>query len=186
MPGFLFLQALNLSFITRFTPHKVYFMKIYTINRKQHFPIDINQAWDFFSSPQNLKYITPRYMGFEIINEQNKLPLRTGQMIEYRVRPKFNIPLQWVTEITHVREPFSFIDEQRIGPFRLWHHEHHFREDYRGVEMTDIVTYALPLGYIGRLIHQLFVKKDLERIFDYRAQVLSGYFKSATVHKLAS
>ena len=159
-------------------------MRIYTLKRVQKLPIDINQAWDFFSTPVNLKHITPAYMGFDIISDFENQKMYPGQIIQYHVRPKFNIPIHWVTEITHVEEPFYFVDEQRFGPYRLWHHQHHFKEDYGGIEMTDIVTYALPFGFLGGIAHGLFVKKDLNHIFDYRYEVLEKYFKSQPSSKL--
>jgi ligand-binding SRPBCC domain-containing protein len=161
-------------------------MKIHTLKRVQKFPIDINQAWDFFTAPQNLGYIIPRYMKFELKSEIQNRNIQTGQILEYRIRPKFNIPLQWVTEITHVQEPHLFIDQQRIGPYRIWHHEHIFKEDYNGVEMTDIVTFALPYGLLGNGIYRLFVKNDLNYIFNYRSQILDKYFNQVSSAKLAS
>ncbi len=101
-----------------------------------------------------------------------------GMMIEYSVRPMFGIPLRWVTEITHVREPEFFVDEQRFGPYAFWHHQHSFKEVPGGIEMTDIVSYALPFGFLGSIVRELFVKKKLETIFDYRRDVLNSMFQS--------
>jgi ligand-binding SRPBCC domain-containing protein len=91
-----------------------------------------------------------------------------GLMIEYTVKPLLGIPMNWVTEIKTVKDLKFFVDEQRVGPYKIWHHEHHFKEVDGGVEMTDIVSYALPLGFLGRLMHPILVKKKLEEIFDFR------------------
>lgn len=112
---------------------------MYQLRRKQLVKTDIATCWDFFSSPANLSKITPAYMGFDVRSE---VPERMyeGLMIEYRVRPLLGIPMKWVTEITHVKDYQFFVDEQRIGPYKLWHHEHHFMETPDGIEMTDIVS----------------------------------------------
>ena len=89
-------------------------------------------------------------------------------MIEYTVRPLLGIPMNWVTEIKTVKDLEFFVDEQRIGPYKIWHHEHHFKEVEGGVEMTDIVSYELPMGFLGRMMHPIIVKKKLEEIFDFR------------------
>jgi ligand-binding SRPBCC domain-containing protein len=91
-----------------------------------------------------------------------------GQIIEYTVKPVLGIPLYWMTEITHVEDHKYFVDEQRFGPYSMWHHQHHFKEIEGGVEMTDIVHYKLPLGILGDIAHALFVKAQLTHIFDYR------------------
>jgi ligand-binding SRPBCC domain-containing protein len=124
-------------------------------------------CWDFFSRPENLKKITPEYMGFDIKVE---LPekMYEGQMIEYTVRPLFGIPMSWITEIKTVKENQFFVDEQRKGPYTIWHHEHHFKEVEGGVEMTDIVTYVVPLGILGKIVHPLIVKGKLEEILKHR------------------
>jgi ligand-binding SRPBCC domain-containing protein len=101
-----------------------------------------------------------------------------GQIISYRVKPLMGIPMTWVTEITHVEDMKFFVDEQRIGPYTMWHHEHHFREVEGGVEMTDIVSYKLPLGFLGRLAHLMFVKRQLNGIFEYRAKVIKNFFRT--------
>lgn len=107
-------------------------------------------------------------MGFKIISRHQGDKVYAGQIIEYKVKPLLGIPVYWMTEITQVKDQEYFIDEQRFGPYRLWHHQHHFREIPGGVEMTDIVHYKIPLGLIGRLANRLFVRKKLEKIFHYR------------------
>lgn len=133
------------------------------------------QAWDFFSSPRNLNEITPDDMTF-VITSQAPEKMYEGLLITYKVSPFLNIPMNWVTEITHIREPFYFVDEQRIGPYRMWHHEHHFREVPGGVEMTDILHYGVGMGFIGRLASWLFVDSKVKAIFAFREQKLKEMF----------
>ena len=140
---------------------------MYQLKKTQFIKTDLKTAWDFFSSPGNLKKITPDYMGFDVKTE---LPdkMYEGLMIEYTVKPLLGIPMNWITEIKTVKELEFFVDEQRKGPYKIWHHEHHFKEVEGGVEMTDIVSYELPLGIIGRIMHPFLVQKKLEEIFDFR------------------
>ena len=151
-------------------------MKVYNLTRTQILPISLAQAWDFFSSPQNLSKITPKHMGFEILYISGGAKAYAGQIIRYNVNVLPGIKMHWVTEITQVKESAHFIDEQRFGPYALWHHQHHFKEVPGGVEMTDEVNYALPLGILGRLAHALFVGGEVKRIFDHRYRVLEKYF----------
>lgn len=152
-------------------------MSVYTLKRTQRLPIPLETAWDFFSSPANLKEITPAYMGFHIQSEAEFIKkMYPGQVITYTVSPLFGIPLFWMTEITHVREGEFFVDEQRVGPYALWHHQHHFKPIPGGVEMTDLVHYRLPLSVLGRLAHAIFVRRQLNTIFDYRYRVLENRF----------
>ena len=143
------------------------FIVMYQLKRTQFIKTDLKTAWDFFSSPGNLKKITPDYMGFDVKTE---LPekMYEGLMIEYTVKPLLGIPMNWITEIKTVKELEFFVDEQRKGPYKIWHHEHHFKEVDGGVEMTDIVSYELPLGLVGRIMHPFLVQKKLEEIFDFR------------------
>jgi ligand-binding SRPBCC domain-containing protein len=114
-------------------------------------------------------------MGFDVLTEVPDT-MYEGLMIAYRVRPLFGIPVEWITEITHVKENLFFVDEQRKGPYKIWHHEHHFSPTAEGILMTDIVTYELPFGILGKLVHPLLVKKKLEEIFDYRFKVVEEVF----------
>ncbi len=155
-------------------------MAVYTLKRKQTLPIPLDSAWDFFSSPKNLREITPEYMDFRITSDPEFLTKAyPGQIITYTVRPLLGIPLFWMTEITHVEPRQFFVDEQRVGPYSIWHHEHHFREVPGGVEMTDLVTYRLPFGWLGGFAHWLFVKKQLHMIFDFRRKTIDDYFGRA-------
>jgi len=146
-------------------------MATYTLQRTQQLPISLEKAWEFFSSPKNLKAITPEYMGFNILSgvDKNMYP---GQIIEYTVKPVLGIPMYWMTEITQVRDLEFFIDEQRVGPYSMWHHQHFFKAIEGGVEMEDIIHYRLPLGPLGNIAHALFVKRQLKGIFNYRLTTL--------------
>jgi ligand-binding SRPBCC domain-containing protein len=150
----------------------MYMSKVYSIKTVQLLKMSMDEAWDFFSSPKNLEKITPSHLGFKIISKHHGDKMYAGQIIEYIVKPIMGIPIYWMTEITQVSEKKYFIDEQRFGPYSLWHHQHHFRQTAEGVEMTDIVHYKLPLGILGDIAHFLFVKKQLKGIFDYRYQVV--------------
>lgn len=115
-------------------------------------------------------------MNFRILSNTGNGKMYPGQIITYKVSPVLGIPLFWMTEITHVKEGEYFIDEQRFGPYAMWHHEHRFSAMDGGVEMTDIVSYKLPLGPLGLLAYHLFVKKEVEQIFNYRYKVLEERF----------
>jgi len=148
---------------------------MYQLKKVQVIPTDLQTCWDFFSAPANLKKITPPYMGFDM---QTEVPgkMYEGMMIAYRVTPLWGIPVQWITEIKYVHDLEFFVDEQRQGPYRIWHHEHHFREVPGGVEMTDIVSYTLPAGVFGKWAHPFLVRRKLNEIFDYRFQQVEALF----------
>ncbi|HMO31513.1 MAG TPA: SRPBCC family protein [Lacibacter sp.] len=150
--------------------------KTYSIKTVQRMPIGLQEAWDFFSNPANLAAITPDHMGFHIVSKHHGPRMYPGQIIEYKVSPLLGIPLYWMTEITHVEERKMFVDEQRFGPYTLWHHQHHFREIEGGVEMTDIVHYRLPLWVLGDLAQWLFVRRQLEGIFRHRFSAVENRF----------
>jgi len=148
---------------------------MYQLKRTQFVKTDLATCWEFFSSPNNLNKITPKEMGFDVLTEGVE-NMYEGLMIEYKVRPLLNIPLRWITEITHVKHQQYFVDEQRKGPYKIWHHEHHFKEVQGGVEMTDIVSYELPFGILGKMAHPLIVKKKLDQIFAYRFKIVDELF----------
>lgn len=150
-------------------------MKIYTLQAKQKLPITIEEAWAFLSNPKNLKVITPDYMGFDILSGSEK-PMFAGQIIEYIVTPILGIKTKWVTEITHVVDREYFVDEQRFGPYSLWHHKHFIKEIDGGIEMEDLLHYKLPFGILGQLVHPLLVKPKLDEIFEYRKNKLHELF----------
>jgi ligand-binding SRPBCC domain-containing protein len=147
-----------------------------TFKSSQKFHTSVQMVWQFISNPSNLKEITPDYMGFEIISEDLPLNIYPGMIISYHVKPLAGIKTLWVTEITHVKEGEYFTDEQRIGPYSLWHHEHRLRSIPNGVLMEDLVSYAPPLGPIGTLADKLFIRKKLKEIFDYREAKLTEKF----------
>lgn len=151
-------------------------MAVYSIKTIQQIPVSIETAWDFFSSPANLQAITPQNMGFRIISTHHGDKMYPGQVIEYKVKPLFGIPVYWMTEITHVEQLRYFIDEQRFGPYSMWHHQHHFRPIEGGVEMTDLVHYKNPFWLLGDLANTLFVKKRLHHIFEFRRQKIEELF----------
>lgn len=150
-------------------------MKIYTKTAKQNLPITVEEAWAFLSDPKNLKAITPAYMGFDIIAGADR-PMFPGQIIQYTVTPVFGIKTKWVTEITHVKDNEYFVDEQRFGPYALWHHKHFITAIPGGVEMEDIIDYKVPMGFLGQLVHPIIVKPKLDEIFEYRQQKLITLF----------
>ena len=150
-------------------------MKIYRFVRNQKIPIDKNEAWKFLSDPNNLKTITPDYMGFDILEKENT-KMYSGQIIKYIVTPIFGIKMNWVTEITHVKDFKYFVDEQRFGPYKFWHHKHLIKEIKDGVEMIDILDYALPFGFAGRFFHPIIIKPKLNEIFNYRRNKLIEIF----------
>jgi ligand-binding SRPBCC domain-containing protein len=143
--------------------------------RQQWLPITLDEAWDFFSSPKNLNEITPEDMVFEIKSDVPE-KMYQGMFIVYAIRPVLNIPMKWVTEITHVVDKKFFVDEQRVGPYHIWHHEHHFEEKDGGVLMTDILHYNVGKSFLGWFASKLFVDKKVENIFDYRYKILEAYF----------
>ena len=150
-------------------------MKIYTLHKKQNLPISVDEAWNFLSEPRNLKTITPDYMGFHILSGADR-PMFPGQIIQYIVTPILGIKTKWVTEITHVKDKEYFVDEQRFGPYALWHHKHFIKPIEGGVEMEDIVDYKVPMGILGQMVHPFLVKPKLEEIFNYRTTKLEALF----------
>jgi ligand-binding SRPBCC domain-containing protein len=148
----------------------------YSIRNVQNIPMALEDAWSFFSSPDNLQVITPSNLGFTILSKHHGKKIYAGQIIEYTVKPLLGIPVYWMTEITHVVEGQYFVDEQRFGPYQLWHHQHHFKSIEGGVEMTDIVHYRNPMGFLGRIANQLFVKAQLRKIFEFRSKKVEELF----------
>ena len=150
-------------------------MKIYQKRSIQKLPISVEEAWDFLSDPKNLKTITPDYMGFEIVSGADR-SMYPGQIIQYIVTPVLGIKTKWVTEITHVKEGKYFVDEQRFGPYTLWHHKHFIKPIEGGIEMEDIIDYKIPFGILGQCVHPFLVKPKLKEIFEYREQKLIELF----------
>lgn len=151
-------------------------MATFSLKTVQRIPTDLETAWSFFSDPRNLQAITPAHLAFTILSETNEAKIYAGQVIEYIVRPVLGIPVYWMTEITQVRDRQFFIDEQRVGPYRLWHHQHHFRVVEGGVEMTDWVHYRNPLGFLGNMANRYFVEGQLRKIFEFRFRKIEETF----------
>jgi len=152
-------------------------MKVYKKETVQYVNASVEECWAFFSNPSNLQKITPETMGFQITDFDNKL-MYAGQIIQYTVSPLLGLKLGWMTEITFVKDNSYFIDEQRFGPYALWHHKHFFEPTENGTKMTDLVHYALPLGFLGRIMNALVVKNKLKEIFDYRCVKVDEMFNS--------
>lgn len=151
-------------------------MRIHELNYVQNLPCSLDEAWDFFSNPANLARITPPEMGFVVTSATHGDQVYAGQIITYKVRPLWGIAVTWMTEITHVEPGRYFVDEQRVGPYTIWHHQHHFRQTSTGIEMRDTVHYVIPLGILGSIMNAWVVRKKLSRIFAYRKQQISLLF----------
>ncbi|MCB0754993.1 MAG: SRPBCC family protein [Flavobacteriales bacterium] len=150
-------------------------MKLHENRYEQFLPISLDEAWDFFSRPENLNEITPDDMQFEILTKD--IPrMYQGQIIQYNVTPFPFVKMGWVTEITHVEDRKMFVDEQRFGPYSFWHHQHFFEERENGVLMTDILHYRVPLGIVGKFINWLLIKRKVKSIFEYRFRILENKF----------
>ena len=149
--------------------------KCYELRRSQVLPIDQAQAWSFFSDPRNLALITPPWMNFAIVSDSGA-EIYAGQIITYRVNILPLVRVTWVTEIAHVRPQQYFVDQQQVGPYRLWHHQHLLRPHSNGTEVVDIVNYVMPYGVLGRAVHALCVGRMLGHIFDFRRRVLAERF----------
>jgi len=147
-------------------------MAFFQLTKKQFVPASIDEVWDFISSPVNLKEITPEHMGFDITSKDLPEKMYAGMIISYKVRPLLGIPMTWVTEITHVEDKRYFVDEQRVGPYAMWHHQHLIEPHENGVMMTDIVSYKPPLGFLGSIANSLMIRRQLEGIFAYREKAL--------------
>jgi len=153
---------------------------LHTLHTKQVLKSDLNTVWDFMSSPANLAKITPSYMGFHILGDAAPEKMYAGQIIEYYVTPVAGIKMHWVTEITHVQDKAYFVDEQRFGPYSFWHHKHFLKEVPGGIEMTDILHYKVPFGFLGKIVNALFIKKKINEIFEYRYNKLEKLFNHAS------
>ncbi len=147
---------------------------VHQLERTTFLRAEPEQVWSFFSDPRNLNALTPPEMHFEILGDPG--PMREGQLIAYRIRILPGIRVSWLTEIRHVTPGVCFVDEQRIGPYKLWYHEHRFEAVPGGVRMTDRVTYAVGFGPLGDLVHALWIRGKLRAIFDYRERQVALHF----------
>lgn len=151
-------------------------MAFYQFIRTQELPVSVEELWDFISSPDNLKEITPDEMGFTVTSKKMTEKMYPGMIISYKVSPLFGIKMTWVTEITQVENGKYFVDEQRVGPYKIWHHQHILEPTENGVKMTDIVSYVPPFGIIGKIANKIWIARKLEEIFSYREKVLNKRF----------
>jgi ligand-binding SRPBCC domain-containing protein len=151
---------------------------VHYLVREQTIPAPRQKVWEYFCDPQNLNVITPPDMNFEILQGANS-KMYPGQLIEYRVEFVRGIRSRWLTEIAHVRAGEYFVDEQRVGPYRFWYHEHGFQDTLAGTRMTDQVTYVVPFGVLGDLVNVCWIRKRLEQIFDFRRQKIVELFGEA-------
>lgn len=157
-------------------------MGVYQFNTALKVNASLDEVWDFISSPKNLKEITPDAMGFDITSKDLPEKMYPGMIISYRVKPLLGIQTTWVTEITQVKEKAYFVDEQRVGPYSVWHHEHFIEGIPNGVLMKDIVSYKPPMGILGSIANTLVIKRKLREIFEYRTRAIEkkyGKYKSA-------
>lgn len=150
-------------------------MKLYQLKIKQLLSISLDEAWSFFSNPENLSMLTPDWLNLKITSNLHD-EMYEGMIISYKVHPILGIPINWVTEITTVKEKNFFIDEQRFGPYKFWHHQHHFKEMDNGVEMEDIVSYALPFDPLSRTMNKLLIGNKVKKIFEFRKEALKKLF----------
>lgn len=150
-------------------------MRLYRILSRQQLPTTLEQAWDFCSTPRNLPAITPEWLHFTVTSD---VPDRMypGLAMTYSITPVPFWRVEWLTVITAIDEGRNFVDEQRTGPYRLWHHEHRFEPVDGGVEMRDVVHYALPLDPLSRPLHDYLVRRQLQDVFEYRFRSLARLF----------
>jgi len=149
---------------------------VYTLETSQKIPASPETVWDFISSPHNLKLITPEHMGFEVTTKNLAEKMYAGMIISYIVKPVFGIKMKWVSEITHVKEPEYFVDEQVSGPYKFWHHRHQLSKIEGGVLMNDTINYKPPFGFLGSIANWLIIRIQLDEIFRYRTEKLEEIF----------
>jgi ligand-binding SRPBCC domain-containing protein len=152
-------------------------MSIHTLKREQIIPLPIEEVFAFFADAANLETITPAWLNFRILTP-GPIAMRAGARLDYRLK-WHRLPIAWKTEIVAWKPPYGFTDVQLRGPYRLWHHVHSFFAESEGTRMIDLVSYHLPLGAIGELAHSVLVRRDLERVFDYRYRAIESRFSVA-------
>lgn len=152
-------------------------LKIHALRQEQWLARPIDEVFSFFSDARNLEAITPPWLGFKILSMSSD-SIAKGTEIRYQIR-LHGIPIQWRTEILRWDPPYCFVDVQRSGPYKLWHHTHRFEARGDWTRMTDVVRYTLPFGWLGQMVHRLKVGADVRRIFDYRRMRIEGYFGAA-------
>ncbi|HWI92506.1 MAG TPA: SRPBCC family protein [Flavisolibacter sp.] len=149
--------------------------KVHNLTSVQKLPVSLEKTWKFFSDAHNLLTITPPFLNLTVTNEVFGDEVYAGQIISYKVKPLAGIAVSWTTEITHIVKEKMFVDQQIKGPYKLWHHQHHFKSIEGGTEMTDVVHYSLPFGLVGELTHSI-VKRKLMEIFTYRFDKINEVF----------
>jgi ligand-binding SRPBCC domain-containing protein len=157
-------------------------MAFYQLHTKQLIQAPLDKVWEFISNPRNLKLITPEHMGFDITSRDLPEKMYPGMIISYTVKPLLGFKMTWVSEITQIEEKRFFVDQQRIGPYSMWHHQHLIEPVKNGVLMSDIVSYCPPLGFLGSIANGLFIRKQLETIFAYREKAVEQYFNNQKDH----
>lgn len=155
-------------------------MQIYQLYRRQQLNMTLEEAWDFFSSPYHLNDITPVFFQVEITSRVPQ-KIYAGLMISYRMKAVFGIPMAWLSEVSHCDEPKRFVYQQRIGPFKFWSHEVCLTETPSGIQLEDIMFYAMPLGWLGELLNRWLIADRLEKIFDTRRDCLDRKWKAMSV-----
>jgi ligand-binding SRPBCC domain-containing protein len=158
--------------------------RVHYVVSVQKLPLSLEKTWEFFSNPHNLLTITPPFLNLKVINEVFGEEVCAGQIISYKVKPLFGIAMSWTTEITHLEKQKMFVDEQRKGPYKLWHHQHHFKSIEGGTQMTDIVHYRLPFGIVGEMAHSI-IKRKIVEIFTYRFDRVNELFGKWPDQKLS-
>jgi hypothetical protein len=153
-------------------------MTPYLLQREQWLSTPLEKLFSFFSDAANLEALTPPWLRFRVVTPK-PVEMRSGALIEYRIEWRI-VPIHWITEIVEWSPPYRFVDVQISGPYKLWHHTHSFAAVDGGTLMTDVVRYALPLGPIGALAHKLAVRRDVERVFGYRAERVAALFGDRT------
>ena len=155
---------------------KKYKSKIYSLETKQIIDRPIEEIWSFFTNPKNLNQLTPSDMNFKILSGSSD-DFYEGKIISYSINPFKFYNIKWVTEITKIKKNDFFIDEQRFGPYKMWHHEHHFiKNNDNTTTIHDKVIYKLPYGIIGKINHKLFIKKRLLEIFNFRKKTMKQLY----------
>ena len=144
-------------------------MRVFTINKTVTVAADTDKTWEFIQNPVNLNLVTPDNIEFRIVSDPPD-KMYNGLTIAYRIKLPVIGLTDWLTEIKHVRSPFSFVDEQRIGPYKFWSHYHEVKPSENGTQIIDKVHYVLPVGFISKIIHVLFIRRMLLKIFDFRNQ----------------
>jgi ligand-binding SRPBCC domain-containing protein len=158
-------------------------MAVHKLVSELYIPASVPLVWAFFCAPSNLQCLTPHYMKMRVTSGELPAVIYAGQIITYKVSPLLGVPISWTTEITHVEPGRRFVDDQRRGPFKLWHHQHLFEPHGSGTSMIDIVHYEIPLWIAGEIAHRLFVRRQIEEIFEYRRRMIEQCFPRGTAEQ---